>query len=234
MFSSSQTSTKYTLENFDDENYRLTSASFGTQSSVNSATWDPSISMNNAAQSAYYDGLLIYNGNLISPKTGSTGTGDFRSVRDGGVLQSPDSNVNYSSLTLATRNYTRYFDNNTTNDVPQINVMMTGSATLVAQSGPNSGSLGANNNFHCSIKIPGKTGWLDLAKPSGGAGTISDNDGGLSGDLTSAVSATGVLNICTFNAQTQNGTTSGAEYVVIRIIAHENWIGNLSNITVGY
>jgi len=234
VFSASQTSTKYTTENFDDENYRLTSASFGTQSSVNSATWDPSISMNNAAQSAYYDGLLIYNGRLISPKTGSTGTGDFRSVRDGGTLQSPDTNVNYSSLTLATRNYTRYFDNNTTNDVPQINVMMTGSATLVAQSGPNSGSLGSNNNFHCSIKIPGKTGWLDLAKASAGAGTTSDNNGGLSGDLTSTVSPTGILNICTFNAKTQNGTTSGAEYVVIRIITHENWIGNLSNITVGY
>jgi len=234
VFSASQTSTKYTTENFDDENYRLTSGSFTTQLSVNSATWDPSISMNDGSQAAYYDGLLIYNGRLISPKTGAMGNGDFRSVRDGGTLQSPDSNVNYSSLSLSTRNYTRYFENNTTNDVPQINVMMTGSATLVAQSGPNSGSLGANNNFHCSVKIPGKTGWLDIAKPSAGAGTTSDNDGGLSGDLTSAVSPTGILNICTFNAETQNGTTSGAEYVVIRIIAHENWIGNLSNITVGY
>ena len=232
VYSASESSTLYTSENFDDENYRLQSASLDTQSSINSSRWNPTISINDAGQSSYYDGLLLYNGYLISPKTGSMGTGDFRSVRDGGSLQGPDSNVNYSSLSLSERNYSRYYENNTTNDVPQINVMMTGSANLVARTGANAGSLGANNNFYCSIKIPGKTGWMDLAKAADGSTT--DGAGALSGDITSTVTGNGILNICTYNGTTQDGTISGAEKVVIRITSHENWTGKLSNIKVGY
>jgi hypothetical protein len=234
VFSASQNSNLYTQEFFDDENYRLQSGSFTAQSSVAGSGWNPSVSMNDASITAYYDGLLIYNGYLVSPKTGAMGDGDFRSVRDGGSLQSPDSNVNYSSLGFGERNYTRYFENNTTNDVPQINVMISGSATLVSRNGPNSGSLGANNNFHCSIKIPGKTGWLDLARASAGAGNTSNGDGGLSGDLTTAVISDGILNICTFNGQTQDGTTSGEEYVLIRFTAHKDWTGKISAFKVGY
>ncbi|MAF24418.1 hypothetical protein CL634_02410, partial [bacterium] len=234
VFSASQNSTLYTLEYFDDENYRLQSGSFANQASLAGSGWDPSISMNDAGETPYYDGLLIYNGYLVSPKTGAMGDGDFRSVRDGGSLQAPDSNVNYSSLGLEERNYTRYFENNTTNDVPQINLMLTGSATLVARNGPNSGVLGANNNFHCAVKIPGKTGWFDLARASAGAGNISNDDGGLSGDLTAAITSDGVLNICTFNGQTQDGTTSGAEYVLVRFTTHENWTGKISAFKVGY
>ena len=234
VFSASENSTLYTLEYFDDENYRLQSGSFANQASIAGSGWNPSVSMNDAGQTGYYDGLLIYNGYLVSPKTGAMGDGDFRSVRDGGSLQSPDSNVNYSSLGFGERNYTRYFENDTTSDVPQINLMLTGSATLVSRNGPNSGSLGANNNFHCSVKIPGKTGWLDLARASAGAGNTNNGDGGLSGDLTATITSDGVLNICTFNGQTQNGTTSGAEYVLVRFTAHKDWTGKISAFKVGY
>jgi hypothetical protein len=234
VFSASQTSTKYTSENFDDENYRLISSSLPNQASFSTSGWNPAISMNDIGESGYYDGLLIYNGYLITPKTGAMGNGDFRSARNGGSLQAPDSNVNYSSLGHTERNYTRYFENNTTSDVPQINVMISGSANLVARSGANFGSLGANTNFYCSIKIPGKTGWLDLARASAGAGNTNDGDGSLSGDLTAAVVPTGVLNICTFNGQTQDGTTSGEESVGLRITTHKNWTGNLINLKVGY
>ena len=234
VFSASQTSNLFTNEYFDDENRRLQSGSFDTQSSITGSRWNPQVSMNDASKSTYYDGLLIYNGYLITPKDGALDDGDFRSVRDGGSLQSPDNNVNYSSLGHGERNYTRYFENNTTSDVPQINVMISGSATLVARGGPNSGSLGANNNFHCAVKIPGKTGWLDLAKPSAGAGNTSDGDGGLSGDLTSAVDSDGVLNICTFNGPTQDGTTSGAEVVLVRFTAHKNWTGYITEFRIGY
>ena len=113
-------------------------------------------------------------------------------------------------------------------------ITIRGNATIKALAGPNSGSLGANDYIHVECKVPGKTGWLDTARASAGAGNISDGDGALSGDLTSAVVSSGAENICTFNGQTCNGTGSSEEYVAIRITAHKNWTGYLDRITVAY
>ena len=143
-------------------------------------------------------------------------------------------NVNYSSLTNSSRDYYRSFLNNTTVDRPNITIRLYGNATLVGLTGANSGTLGANNNIHVEIKIPGKSGWLDLAKPSAGAGNISDGDGCLSGDLDSTIDGVGATNVCTFNGLTVDGTTSGAEYFVIKISAHEDWNGYLSRINIAW
>ena len=82
------------------------------------------------------------------------------------------------------------------------------------------------------MKIPGKTGYLDLAKPSAGAGNISDGDGCLFGDLNPNIDGSGETNVCTFNGATVDGTSSGAEHFVIKISASENWSGYLDRIEV--
>jgi hypothetical protein len=94
--------------------------------------------------------------------------------------------------------------------------------------------LGTNDYIHVECKVSGKTGWLDTARASSGAGNILDRDGSLSGDLTDAVIASGVSNTCTFNGQTCDGTASSAEYITVRITAHKNWTGYLDRITVSY
>ena len=43
----------------------------------------------------------------------------------------------------------RYFENDTTNDAPQITITLYGDATLVGRAGTNSGSLGNDKNIHC-------------------------------------------------------------------------------------
>ena len=73
-----------------------------------------------------------------------------------------------------------------------------------------------------------------MGKPSAGAGNISAGDGCLFGDLNSDVDGSGETNVCTFNGQTVNGTTSGAEYFVIKISASENWTGYLDRIQVAW
>jgi hypothetical protein len=177
----------------------------------------------------YFDGLLI------SPKQGGN-SGDFRNHSQGGVFEGPNGNVNYSSLTKSTREFYRGFLNNTSNDRPSVDITLYGDATIVGLTGPNAASLGANKNIFVELKIPGasKTGWLDLGKPSAGAGNISDGDGCLSGDLNANIDTNGETNTCTFNGKTVDGTVSGAEYFAIKISAHENWTGYLTRIAVSW
>ena len=235
VFSSSDNSNQNTEEYFSGEKYRLLSGSYTTQgqTSAVTASWDSTKSVNDAGNTNYYSGLIIYDGHLVTPITGGN-SGDYRSVGDGGSLQAPDDNVNYSTLTVGRREYFRGFENNTVNDVAQVTITIRGNATIKALAGPNSGSLGANDFIHVECKVPGKTGWLDTARSSAGAGNTNDGDGALSGDLTSAVVKTGAQNICTFNGETCNGTASSAEYIAIRITAHKNWTGYLDRITVAY
>jgi hypothetical protein len=187
----------------------------------------------NGGNPSYATGFLIYNSKLISPKKGPV-LGDFRDSSESGDLTSPLGNPNYSSLTNPTRHYVRYFKNNTTNDTPQVTISIRGDATLVAANGANVGSLGANKNCMVQVKIPEKTGWLDTARASAGSGNISNGDGSLSGDIDETIDGSGNSNICSFNGETVDGTVSGAEYIIVSVIASENWTGYISRITVSY
>ena len=88
--------------------------------------------------------------------------------------------------------------------------------------------------MHCDVKIAGKTGYLDLARPSAGAGNTNDGDGALSGDIDQAIDAAGASNICTFNGVTLDGTVSGEEVASIRIVASTGFTGKISRIQVTY
>jgi len=145
--------------------------------------------------------------------------------------------VNYSSLPALSsshRYYYRTFENNTVNNVFNVDVVLYGDANLVGRAGALSGSLGANDNIYVEGKIPGKTGWLDLGRATAGSGNISDGDGGLNGDVDQVVDGTGATNNLTFNGQTVNGTGTGAEKIVLKITAHKDWTGYLSQIDISY
>ena len=228
---SSGTTNEYTSEAFKNETYRVVSGSYATQGAVGSGGWTSTTSMNDAGSPTYEDGLLIYNSYLLSPKNSDIG-GDFRNVGNGGSLQAPAGNPNYSSLNESSRAYYRYFENNTTNDVSSITITITGDATIVARNGGS--NIGANKNIYVDVKIPGDTGFLDLGRSTAGAGNISDGDGCLVGSLDATVDGGGASNSASFNGQTLAGTVSGEEKVLIRIQAHESWTGYITGITVSY
>lgn len=235
VFTSSNTSDLNNNEYFTSETYRIQSGTYGSQTVVTSSDneWRSTSSMNSGADLGHYAGLAVWNNHLITPLSGNLG-GDYRSVDEGGDLQAPPDNPNYTSLTIPHRQYERYFKNNTSSDTPQITITLYGDATLVGRSGANSGSIGGDKNIYCGVKIAGKTGYLDLAKPSPGAGSTGDGAGGLSGDLTSAVDADGASNVCTFNGVTLDGTASSPEYVIIRLVADKQFTGKISRIQVAY
>ncbi len=230
VFSSSDSSNANTIENFSGEVFRIQSGSYLAQGNVTNGLydWSSTGSLNdNSDYPGYYSGLMLFDNKLISPLDGGN-AGDFRNYSESGIFDGPPSNVNYSSLGQATREYYRGFLNNTSNDLARITVILHGDATIVGKSS----SLGTNKNIFLEIKIPGKTGFLDLGTPSAGSGNISDGDGCLFGDADSTVDSSGATNVCTFNGSTVDGTVSGAEYVVIKISAHKNWTGYLNKITV--
>ena len=234
VFSGSDTSNENTHEYFTGENHRIQSASYDLQADVTDASnnWDPTITMNDAGTyPGHSTGLLIYDGYLISPFDGGN-RGDFRNHDEGGSIEGPAGNVNYSSLSVSQREHYRGYLNNTTNDRPSVGISIYGDAELVGITGANQDTLGANKNVFVEVKIPGKTGFMDLGKPSAGSGNYSDGDGCLSGDLDEIIDGAGASNTCTFNGRTADGTVSGAEYIVIKISAHENWTGYISQVAV--
>jgi len=234
VYTSSNGSNLNTDEYFAQEVYRIRSGSYTSQVSTTATPWDSSISMNdNGGYPSYATGLLIYNDKLISPKKGPV-SGDFRDYSESGDLTAPIGNPDYSTLTNAVRHYKRYFKNNTSTDTPQITITIRGNATIVGRAGASAGTLGTNLNCFIDVKIPGKTGWMDTARASAGSGNILDGDGALSGGLDATIDVGGATNICTFNGETCDGTASSAEYVIVSVVASENWTGYISRITIAY
>ena len=85
-------------EDFNVEDFRILSGNYLSQSNVTSSAnaWNPQTKMNNGG--GHDDGMVTANGFLISPlKIGNAG--DLRNTSDGGSLQAPAGNPNYSSLT---------------------------------------------------------------------------------------------------------------------------------------
>jgi len=230
----SDTSNANTDEYFTGETYRLVSASYGAMSDISGGTydWDSQTSMDDqATYPEHATGLLIYDDYLIPPKDGGN-NGDFRNHDEGGGIESPAGNVNYSSLTNSERHYYRSYLNNTTADRPSITITAYGDANLVGKTGANAASLGANKNIFIEVKVPGKTGWMDLGKPSDLS--FADGSGCLSGDLDATIDGAGASNVCTFNGFTVDGTTSGAEYFVVKVSASEDWTGYLDRLSVAW
>ena len=169
----------------------------------------------------------------MSPKKVGV-AGDTRNIDDGGTLQGPTGNPNYSTLTISTRTFVRHFRNNTSNDRSSITITLYGSGALVKRAT----SLGANGNFYLDAKIPGKTAWLDVGTAYTSNNPTTDGAGALDGAdpgnpaINIAGGGTGV--VCNFNGESLLGTGGGSEYIVLRITANENWSGYLTRIQVAY
>lgn len=233
---SAGTSNINTAEKFTGEFFRLQSGSFDNQAASGSLKWDSSESLG-GGDVGHNTGLIVYgndggNGYLISPKSPSLpNAGDFR---DAGDLNSPPENVNYSSLT-GERHFFRAFKNNTTSDQAVIQLTLKGSANLVPKHGAGSSTLGSNTNIHAFVKIPGKTGWLDVARAADGA--ITDGSGALQGDRDSTVDASGATNNVTFSTAFVGGDVNSdgsGEYFCLAIHADSAWTGYIEEISITF
>jgi hypothetical protein len=239
--------TTSSAEYFGLETYRIVSGNYVSQSNVTSSTniWNSQRSVNdNGSYPEHADGLVSANNYLISPfQIGNNG--DTRNVADGGSLQAPASNPNYSSLTNATRSFYRHFKNDSGLAKATFTIKLYGDANLISKSGAfYTGILAANKNITVEIKCPfdpdftglddTSTAWGDAIRPYS-AGTQPDTDGvgilNLGGsDLTQTVPGSGRE----IPLQLQAKQVRSNQYFVVKISAHKDWTGYLSRIEVDY
>jgi len=229
VYSASDNST-HNNEYFNGEQYRIQSGSYTTQGSITNVSneWDSTTSINDAAETGFVKGLMVYDGILISPIKGGN-SGDFTNHVEGGVFEGPDNNVDYSSLTETNREYFRYFENTSNNDLARFGITLYGDATIVS----GSHTKGADKNCTIELKCPGKNQFVDLAKPfSVGAGSSNEGDGCLSGTLDAAIDGSGAANEVNFGIYNVQGQSSGAESIVLRVTSHKDWTGYISQINI--
>ena len=236
-----------TQEYFGNEEYRVVSGNYVSQSNATSSanSWNSQYSVNDGSTyPAYNDGMVTVNGYAISPLNIGN-AGDTRNAADGGSLQAPSSNPNYSTLSESVRTYYRYFRNETGLSKATFTVSLYGDANLVSKSGAfNTGSLGANNNINVELKVPfdpaftglddTSTAWGDCIKPYE-LGTQPDADGvgvfnGGGSDLDQTVDSDGT----DIDIQLQGKQVRDDQYFVLKISAHEDWTGYLSRIAITY
>jgi len=188
--------------------------------------------------------MVTVNGYAFSPlQVGNSG--DVRSAGDGGSLQAPDGNPNYSTLSESVRTYYRYFRNETGLAKATFTVTLYGDANLVSKSGAfYTGSLGANKNINVELKVPfdpaftglddTSTAWGDCIKPYE-LGTQPTSDGvgifnGGGSDLNQTVDNDGRA----IAIQLQGSQVRDDQYFVLKISAHEDWTGYLAQIAITY
>lgn len=239
--------TTSSAEYFGREIYRIVSGNYANQASVTSVSnkWNSARSVNDTGTyPEHADGMATSNGYLISPfQIGNDG--DTRNTADGGLLQAPASNPNYSALTNATRSFYRHFVNDTGLAKSTFKLKLYGDANLVSKSGAfYTGVLANNKNITVELKVPydpafsglddTSTAWGDAIRPfSSGDQPITDGKGILNlggSDLNQTVGGTGRE----IPLQLQARQVRSTQYFVVKISAHKDWTGYLSRIEVDY
>lgn len=246
-------------ENFDDENYRLLNGStkyntYNTTSEVLSGTWSSSASL--ISSLTHRNGLQVINGILVYPNFDFSNLGPGTSVTNPNY--SIGASRNYSncfsindgfgtySTSPATNNrtYTRWFF---FGDPANPLINYTGgkikithdNVTFINNTIPltNPGASSPDSDVWVEVKLPydsgvvpggtmstgAVTGWLDATKPFTGA--YEDGDGCLSGVVPTVSGGDWIVD---FGIK---GTQFSGGYVLLRITAGQDWIGNISNIS---
>ena len=169
----------------------------------------------------------------MSPFNGGN-AGNFRNKHEASNASSfegPDGNVDYSTLGESTREYFRYFENTSNDDLARFGITIRGDATIVNRST----SKGANKNCTVELKVPGKNEFVDLAVAfSVGAGDTpgQEGDGCLSGTLDANIDSGGAANEINFGTNSVLGQSSGPDAIVVRITANKDWTGYISQIDI--
>lgn len=211
------------FEDFNSETWRQQAGAYATQASVYTGgsfvtPWDSSIKID-SSDAGHNTGLVQYQGQLRAPRN-TLLNGDFASVTNG-----PGTNADYTGVTSGTREYIRAFRKEDAGTVRDLRLTLNGNASIIA----NGTSFPADANaIKVFVKVPGSTGWMDIAAPFV-LGSDSDNDGAHVSTYTSSISGS-VHNYVSFGLD----TVSQNEHVLVKIQADATWTGNLSSMTMRF
>jgi hypothetical protein len=210
------TANSTTQENFCLEDYRVASASYDSQASLSTATFD-SLSHLSSEELAVYDGGLRYPTQILN-------SGD---VAGSGVTQMIAGQPDYSSAT-EDRYYFRRFQNGSS-----AKATLTFSVTGENVDFADYTETFSGNKMKIWIKIPGKTGWRDIMTPAPGSTSgvaLNDNVGCLQGTAPSDIGSSSATRNFSLNLLTEGLTAS--EYYVFRIETSNSWAGKITRLNV--
>ena len=157
---------------------------------------------------------------LISPKKVGN-SGDV----SGKYSPSANSSLDYANLNTygGPRTYFRRFRNVTGGSSPSATLSFSGATYDIV---PYTTSL-STTNIHVSIKVPGKTAFVDIATDFAGA-NFESGDTDFRGALAGTLSDTSVP--ITFGGK----TVDDDEYIIIRIEADKSWTGYLDSVSISF
>ena len=211
-------------EDFNSETWRQQAGAYNTQAAVYTSgafatPWSSSVKVD-SSDAGHNTGLVQYQGELRAPRN-TLLNGNFASVTNG-----PGSNADYSSITTGTREYIRAFKKTSAGTVRDVRLTLAGSASIITN-----GSAFPNNAnaIKVFVKLPGTTGWTDLAGVFV-LGSNADNDGSHVSTYTSTITGGGVHNYVSFGLD----TVAQNDYVLVKIQADATWTGNLSSMTMKF
>ena len=215
-----------TVEDFKSESYRQQVGNYNTQADVwASGNWVTpwnSQELLDGSSAGHNTGLLQLSPGELRAPTNTTGVsnGNFDAVTNG-----PSSNADYSGITSGVRSYYRAFKKTDATPNRDIRFTFDGDASLISNATPFPNSANAIKVY---VKIPGKTGWMDISQPFV-LGSTNDNDGGWVKAANNTIT-TGTHKYISFGLIEilQN------EYVMLRIEADATWTGNISSITARF
>lgn len=240
------TSSTTTLENFDDEEFRLKNGTdkyntYHLESDIAAGDWNSAASLLNDTD--HYNGLQVINSALVYPTFDFDGVGDVVVNPNAGAGSSRVySNCNSvvagfgtSSIAALTSNrtYTRWFNlGNFNYSKATLRIYYSTPTTFVNADQPLTGnSLWIECKLpYSSGTVPGGTqsggavtGWLDLTKPFI-SGEYSDGDGCYEGVVPTVSGADWLINFGIKGTQYSNG------YVLVRVTAPDGWARAITSI----
>tara|TARA_Y100001937_G_scaffold126009_1_gene194188 strand:- start:1725 stop:2804 length:1080 start_codon:yes stop_codon:yes gene_type:complete len=211
-----------TDEGFFNETNRMQSASYDSMPESQTTDWSSTERLDGTDE-GHKSGLAVYANKLISPKkVGDSG------VLTGKYVPTQTSGLDYVNLNNGSfpRTYFRMFKNSAASSSPGATLTLDGNGYNIVDYGT---SL-STSNIHISVKIPGKTAFVDIASDkSGDPFTSGDSDFRGCRDA-SAGTFTNTNCPITFGGNTVNQD----EFLVLRIEADKSWTGYISNISISF
>ena len=216
MDNATSSSSVATLEDFQDESYRLRSNSDFASISL-TTNWDETESLANGGTAGYNDGMLIYNSQIVYPDRtddSSISSGDFS------IANGPAGNPDYSGgACTGEREYYRYFIK-PSGSSSTFTMNFNGDGTFVQE-----GTLTTSSNeIAVSIRLPSQTLWMDCYED------FLDDQWG-DGDGCRDASSNPGRNFNDWNLSVGTKfTENSGDRVYIRITVPDNWSGQISNL----
>ena len=220
---------------FLNEHGRLLSASYDNQSDVTDSgnAWD---SQNTSIDT--HKGLIVYGqptdhssvtqknfNRVISPfsDTYSYKSGDFSG------LYSAATPPNLSTMSHTELMFFLRYDNGSSALATKEVTIKGVNTTLVT-----SGTSLSGNNIHCFFKVPGTTGFRDMATSAPGNTTsVALNDGvGCYNGTVGDISLGSTNDSITIPVQLVNQSVPANGYAILKIVTHKDWEGYIYNILI--